>query len=203
MRRSLLPCFLAAVLPWGGACAPRPVSPSPPRTTATATAKSYTLSVLRDREYLPRPISASSLGMHGATTPDGRLSRCDLIVASPFDDPVSSRGERIERFAVPQGSSIVQVVVTVPRDDRALVRLLPWIELSSRGVEAVQPARGCFIELPDSFIAWYDTASALTPERVLQGCAGTAGALRITYVFAVPEERASASPVLHVRDLQF
>jgi hypothetical protein len=203
MRRSLLPCLLAAVLPWGGACASRSVSQSPPRTTATATAKSYTLSVLRDREYLPRPISASSLGMHGATTPDGRLSKCDLIMPGSFEVPLVSRAERIERFAVGEGSTIVQVVVTVPRADHALVRLLPWIELSSRGGEAVQPARGCFIELPDSFIAWYDTESALTPERVLQGCSGTAAALRITYVFVVPAERASASPVLHVRDLQF
>jgi hypothetical protein len=141
--------------------------------------------------------------MHGATTPDGRLSKCDLIMPGSFEVPLVSRAERIERFAVGEGSTIVQVVVTVPRADHALVRLLPWIELSSRGVEAVQPARGCFIELPDSFIAWYDTESALTPERVLQGCSGTAAALRITYVFVVPAERASASPVLHVRDLQF
>lgn len=203
MRRLVFPSLLAAILPWAGACGSRQASQTPPRPALAARAKTYTLSVLRDREHLPRALATASLGLHGAVTPDGLLAKCDLIVPAALDDPQAARTERIERLAVPAGSSIVQVVVTVPRDEQALVRLLPWVELSSRGLEAVQAAKGCFIELPDSFIAWYDPTSALTPERVLQGCSGTSGALRITYVFVVPEERASASPVLHVRDLQF
>lgn len=203
MRRAILSSLLAAILPWAGACGSRQATQTPARTPAVARAKTYTLSVLRDREHLPRVLATASLGLHGATTSQGRLAKCDMILPGALDDPLVARAERIERFAVPAGSSIVQVVVTVPRDEQALVRLLPWVELSSRGLEAVQAAKGCFIELPDSFIAWYDPAGELTPERVLQGCSGTAGALRITYVFVVPEERASASPVLHVRDLQF
>ena len=203
MRRLVFPSLLAAILPWARACGSRQATQTPAGTPAAARAKTYTLSVLRDREHLPRALTAASLGLHGAVTPDGLLAKCDLIVPAALDAPQAARAERIERFAEPTGSSIVQVVVTVPRDDQALVRLLPWVELSSRGLEAVQAAKGCFIELPDSFIAWYDPTSSLTPERVLQGCSGTSGALRITYVFVVPEERASASPVLHVRDLQF
>lgn len=202
MLRQLAVILVAFVPAWVGACTPRQASNVPPRAPATARAKTYTLSVLRDRDFLPRPMAAASLGLHGATTPEGRLAKCDLIVPS-LELPPGAGAERIERFAVAPGSSVVQVVVTVPRDEQALVRLLPWVELSSRGLEAVQPAKGCFIDLADSFIAWYDPSSSLTPERVLQGCSGTAGALRITYVFVIPEERASASPVLHVRDLQF